>query len=90
MCATAALTASAVPRGSCCTATVTWPSSNASSGRSGPSTTTTLLAPASRAAATGQAIIARPHTSWSSFGVAERIRVPCPAARITTTGAVTR
>jgi hypothetical protein len=48
-----------------------------------------LLAPAARAAATGQAIIARPHTSWSSFGVAERIRVPCPAARITTTGAAT-
>ena len=41
------------------------------------------------AAATGHAIIGSPHSGCSSFGVAERIRAPCPAARITTTGAVT-
>ena len=46
-------------------------------------------APAPLAAATGQAIIGRPQIGCSSFGVRERIAVPWPAARITTTGAVT-
>ena len=46
-------------------------------------------APASRAAATDQAISGRPQRSWRTFGSFERIRVPCPAARMTTVGAVT-
>jgi hypothetical protein len=86
----AALTASAVPRARGWIANVTRPSSDPSSRRSGPSTTTIFSAPASRAAATGQAIIGRPQSRCSSFGVAERMRVPSPAARITTTGLTTR
>ena len=44
-------------------------------------------APASRAAITGQAIIARPQIGCSILGVDERIRVPSPAAMIRTVGA---
>ena len=55
----------------------------------GPSTTTTLPAPAASAAATGQAIIGRPQRSCRTLGVRERMRVPWPAARMTTVGAVT-
>ena len=60
-----------------------------SSSRPGPSTTTTFAAPASPAAATAQPIIGRPQIGCSSLGVSERIRVPSPAARITTTGSLT-
>src|SRR5581483_9866838 len=101
----AAFTASAVPRGSGWMASVmatraarpppsapvppTSATSAGSSRRPGPSTTTILAAPASRAALTDQPIIGRPHSGCSSFGTAERIRVPSLAARITTTGALT-
>jgi len=37
--------------------------------------------------AIGQAISGRPQRSWRTFGVDERMRVPWPAARITTVGA---
>ena len=60
------------------------------SARFGPSTTTIRPAPASRAAAIGHSIIGRPHSGCSTFGTAERIRVPSPAARISTVGAGTR
>ena len=39
------------------------------------------------AAMTGQAIIGRPQTSCRTFGLAERMRVPWPAAMITAVGA---
>jgi hypothetical protein len=50
---------------------------------SGEVTTTTRSAPASSAARTGQATIGRPQSSWRTLGVAERIRVPWPAAMTT-------
>jgi hypothetical protein len=55
--------------------------------RSGETITQTRRAPASRAAMTGQAIIGRPQTSCRTFGLAERMRVPWPAAMITAVGA---
>ena len=61
-------------------------SSTAGRGPVGADDTTIRLAPASRAAASGHASSGRPQRSWASFGVAERIRVPRPAARITTVG----
>src|SRR4051794_7955747 len=88
-CAVAACTAPPVPLASGWTASSTpsgrWPSS----GRWGPSTTTTLPAPAASAAATGHAIMGWPQRSCRTFGVRERMRVPWPAARMTTVGAVT-
>ena len=42
------------------------------------------------AAATGHAIIGCPQRSCRTFGVRERMRVPWPAARMTTIGAFTR
>ena len=54
---------------------------------SGESTTTTRPAPAASAARTGHSTIGMPHSSCSTFGVRERMRVPCPAARIRTVGA---
>ena len=80
----AAFTASPVPFGSSWIATSTPGGRWSASARFGPSTTTIRLAPAARAAAIGHAISGRPHRGCSTFGVAERIRVPSPAARITT------
>ena len=54
---------------------------------SGLSTTTTRSAPAARAASSGQRIIGRPQIGCRTLGSAERIRVPSPAARMTTVGA---
>ena len=45
-------------------------------------------APASRAAWIGQCTSGRPQRGCRTFGRAERIRLPLPAARITTVGAV--
>ena len=89
MCSAAARTAPPVPSATGCTASSTPSGRRPSSARAGPSTTTTRPAPASRAASTGQAIIGRPQISCSTFGVFERMRVPWPAARMTTVGAVT-
>src|SRR4051794_22904999 len=86
----AAATASPVPRASCWTARSTPSGRTPASARSGPPTTTTRSAPAARAAATGQRTSGRPHTGWSTLGVSERMRVPCPAAMITTVGPATR
>ena len=47
-------------------------------------------APASRAACTGHAISGRPQSGCRTLGTAERMRVPSPAARITTVGSGTR
>src|SRR4051794_14342924 len=85
----AANTAPPVPFAAGCTARTTPSGSRPSSAPSGEPTTTTLPAPASTAAPTVQSIIGRPQISWSIFGVRERMRVPWPAARITTVGAVT-
>jgi hypothetical protein len=88
--AAAAATASPVPFGSCWIAVSTpWGSSSASR-FFGLSTTITRPAPASRAAATGQAISGRPHSGCRTLGTFERMRVPSPAARITTVGFGTR
>ena len=54
---------------------------------SGESTITTLLAPASSAAAIGQPTSGRPQSGCSIFGSCERIRVPWPAARMTAVSA---
>ena len=89
-CAIAAITAPPVPFGRCCTASSTPSGSTASSARAGESTTTTLPAPAASAARTGHSTIGMPHSSCSTFGVRERMRVPWPAARIRTVGALTR
>ena len=62
------------------------PAARGSSARAGESTTTTRPAPAASAARTGHSPIGCPHSSCSTFGVAERMRVPWPAARITTVG----
>ncbi len=88
-CSQAASTAPPVPSATGCTAWMTPSGRCSASSRSGPSTTTTFLAPASKAAATGQATIGRPHRSCRTFGVFDRIRVPFPAAITTTTGAFT-
>jgi len=76
----AASSAPPVPSAVGCATVTTSPGS----GSSAETTTTTRAAPAARAAATGQPISGRPQRSWASFGVAERILVPRPAARITT------
>ena len=89
MWATAAATASPVPRGSSWIASSTPSGSWSSRRRFGLSTTTTRPAPASCAAATGHAISGRPQSGCRTFGSAERMRVPSPAARITTVGAGT-
>ena len=78
-----------VPFGRGCTASFTASGSTPARARSGESTTITLSAPASRAARTGHSTIGRPQISCSTFGVADRIRVPWPAARIRTVGALT-
>ncbi len=57
--------------------------------RSGETITAIRPAPASRAAAIGQATSARPQTGCSTFGTADFIRVPCPAAMIRTVAALT-
>ena len=88
-CAAAACTAPPVPLGSGWIASSTPSGRRPSSGRCGPSTTTTLPAPAASAAATGHAIIGCPQRSCRTLGVRERMRVPWPAARMTTVGAVT-
>src|SRR5262249_50081921 len=73
-------TASPVPRGSAWTATST--PSNAPL-VSGAATTTSGSAPTSRAAASTQSTIRRPSSVCRCLGVAERIRVPRPAAMTT-------
>ena len=91
MCATcAARSASAVPSACSWTTLTTSSPSSDFSGSPGASTTTILAAPAVLAAATTQPIIGSPQTSCRSLGVFERIRVPWPAARMTTTGPLTR
>src|SRR4051794_4890126 len=85
----AASTAPPVPFGSGWTAGTTPSGSRPSSAPSAEPTTTTFPAPASSAAATVQSIMGRPQISWSIFGVRERMRVPWPAARISTVGSVT-
>ena len=89
MCEPAAATASPVPLGSSWTATTTPSGSRSSSRRFGLSTTTTFPAPASSAAATGHRISGRPQSGCRTFGSAERMRVPSPAAMMTTVGADT-
>ena len=85
----AARTAPPVPSGFGWT-TVSVPSgSPGERSRSGETITQTRPAPASRAASTGQAIIGRPQIGCSTFGTAERIRVPSPAAMINTVGPLT-
>src|SRR4051812_7180893 len=85
----AAATAPPVPLGSGWTATSTPSGSQSSSRRLGVSTTTTLPAPASCAAVTGQRISGRPQSGCRTLGSAERMRVPSPAAMMTTVGADT-
>ena len=70
-------------------ATTTSSGRRSSSRRLGLSTTTTLPAPASSAAVTGQRISGRPQSGCRTLGVAERMRVPSPAAMMTTVGADT-
>ena len=78
-----------VPSGWGCT-TVSVPSGSAAErSRAGETITHTRSAPASRAASTGQATIGRPQTGCSIFGIDERIRVPSPAAMISTVGPLT-
>src|SRR4051794_1486988 len=85
----AARTAPPVPSDWVCTA-VSVPSGSADErSRAGEMITHTRSAPASRAASTGQATIGRPHTECSIFGTDERIRVPSPAAMISTVGPLT-
>jgi hypothetical protein len=85
--AAAAATASPVPSG-CSWIAVSIPSGRCSaSSRLGLSTTTTRSAPASRAASSGQRIMGRPQMRCRTLGSAERIRVPSPAAMMTTVGA---
>ena len=86
----AARTASPVPSGSSCTASTTFSGRSDSSARSGPPTTTTLAAPASNAACTGHRPIGRPQMGCRTLGVAERMRVPWPAARTTAIGGIGR
>ena len=90
MCPAAERTASPVPLGSSCTASSTPSGNSPSSRRCGPSTTTIRPAPASCAARIGQPIIGRPQIGCSTFGVSDFMRVPSPAARISTVGAGTR
>ena len=90
MCDAAAATASPVPFGSSWIATSTPSGSWSSSRRFGLSTTTTFPAPASRAAGTGHRISGRPQSGCRTLGSAERMRVPSPAAMMTTVGAGTR
>src|SRR4051794_22454650 len=85
----AATTAPPVPFGSGCTA-VAVPSGSAPSRLiPGDVTTTTAVAPAPLAASTGQATSGRPQRSCSTFGTAERMRVPWPAAMTTAVKEVT-
>ena len=89
MCSVAAATASPVPFGCSWMARCTPSGSRSSSRRLGLSTTTTFPAPASRAAVTGQRISGRPQSGCRTLGSAERMRVPSPAAMMTTVGADT-
>lgn len=57
--------------------------------RSGETITAIRPAPASFAAAIGHETSARPQTGCRTLGMAESIRVPCPAAMIRTVGALT-
>ena len=89
MCSPAAATASPVPLGCSWIAISTFSGSRSSSRRLGLSTTTTFPAPASSAAATGHRISGRPQSGWRTLGSLERMRVPSPAAMMTTVGAGT-
>ena len=83
----AARSAPPVPSG-CGWTTVSVPSGTTGE-RSGSGGTITQIrpAPASSAAAIGHAIMGRPHTSCSTLGTDEFIRVPSPAAMIRAVGA---
>ena len=81
--ARAAASASPVPRGSACTATSSPSNALAPSGEV---TTTSGSASTARAASTTQSTIRRPSKGWKCFGVAERMRVPRPAASTTAAG----
>ena len=85
----AARTAPPVPSGTGCVAVRVPSGSAAARSTFGEATTTTRSAPAARAATTGQATIGRPQISCRTLGVAERIRVPCPAAITTALKEVT-
>ena len=87
----AARIAPPVPSGSGCSTVSTPSGSPAEMSRSGETIAATrpVTLPASRAARTGQATIGRPQTGCSIFGVAERMRVPEPAAMTRTRGAAT-
>ncbi len=75
------MTAWPVPLAGDCTTTRTSGSAAAiGSAVSGPATTTTSSAPASRAARATHASIGSPHSSCRTFGSGERIRVPSPPA----------
>jgi len=86
---TAARSAPAVPFISGWIAVSTSSPANSSRRPSGESTSTIRSAPAARAAAIGHAMIGRPHSGCNSFWTPERMRVPWPAARMTTTGPAT-
>ena len=77
----AARAASPVPSGSCCTATVTSRSANASRPE-GEATTTTGSAPVASALPITQSTRRRPRIGWKCLGTDERIRVPRPPAMI--------
>ncbi len=76
--------ASPVPRWRSWTATAT-PAGSASRTASPPcpTTTTVLVAPAAARASSTHATIGRPAIGWTTFGRADLIRVPWPAARTT-------
>ncbi len=89
-------TAWPVPRLRSCTAVRTSRPSSApicwqwvpTSSRPCPTTTTRWSGAASAAACSAWPSRLRPPTGWSTFGVAERMRVPSPAARTTTAAGV--
>ena len=83
----AARTASAVPRGGFCTATAAAPSRAATwaptCGEWAPHTTTMGAQPSACAASMARSSRVRRPTWCSTLGRGERMRVPCPAARMT-------
>ena len=87
MCPAAAATASPVPRG------CSWIATSTPSGSCAVEPPLRVVddddppAPASRAASSGHRIIGRPQIGCSTLGSDERMRVPSPAARMTTVGA---
>ncbi len=80
----AAATAPPVPSWTGCTTWATPSGSCAARLPSGEPTTTIVAAPASRAAWIGQWTMGRPQIGCRTFGTLDRIRVPWPAAMMTT------